>query len=79
MHSSILEEVIAGLDAHRGKWPRISDETKVPYSTLQKIAQGRRTNPGVKAVVALHDWLTQHSTPPAQQAGWMGRDRRQQA
>jgi len=68
MHSSILDEVVTGLDAHRGIWPRIAAETDVPYSTLQKIAQGQRKNPRVQTVIALRDWLKQN-LPPQQAAG----------
>ncbi len=56
---SMLETVIAALDARKGEWREIADASGVPYSTLCKIAQGVIPNPGVLGVQALYDFLTQ--------------------
>ncbi|KVN35587.1 hypothetical protein WJ63_36770 [Burkholderia pyrrocinia] len=54
---SWLECVIAKLQANKGKWRRIAQETGVPYDTLTKIALSRVTDPRVSNVQALHDYF----------------------
>lgn len=79
MHGSVLSEVRDGLNSYKGIWRRIADETGVGHSTIAKIAQGKRANPQLQTIVALHGWLQSHGGLVEQPAGYDGPDRRKQA
>ncbi|KVM69827.1 hypothetical protein WJ61_22325 [Burkholderia ubonensis] len=67
---SWLECVIAKLQANKGKWRRIAQETGVPYDTLTKIALSRVTDPRVSNVQALHDYFVKvEASAPAESSG----------
>lgn len=57
MDTAILDYVLAQLDATKGEWREISDESEVPYDTLTKIALRRVKNPGVLTVQKLADYF----------------------
>lgn len=57
MDQPILDYVLEQLDLHKGQLPRVSDESGVPYRTLQKIASGETKDPGVTHVQTLHDYF----------------------
>ncbi len=48
MHTSPTAQLRERLAAVRGQWPEIAAESGVPYSTIQKIAQGKTKNPGIE-------------------------------
>jgi len=52
-HKSLLDYVIAQLDAHRGNWAQVVDGSGVPMSTLERIANRKTPNPGIRHVEAL--------------------------
>jgi hypothetical protein len=54
---SLLDNVVARLHECRGRWAYVADKTKVPYHTIQKIAQRTTKNPGVLTVLRLNDYL----------------------
>ena len=56
-NKSMLETVVAALNAAKGGWREIAEASGVPYSTLCKIAQRATENPGVAHVQALHDYF----------------------
>jgi hypothetical protein len=41
----------------RSLWIDIAKETKVPWSTVKKIAYQHTKNPGIRAVDVLYDYL----------------------
>ena len=51
--TTLLESVVAGLQARKGDWPAIAEQSGVPYDTISKIARGATPNPGVLTVQAL--------------------------
>lgn len=53
----IFDVVMRELRSQRIPQKRIADEAGVPYSTLQKIAQGRIQDPSVNAVQKLYDYF----------------------
>jgi len=55
MHAPILPYVLVQLERSKGRLPALSEETGVPYRTLQKIASGETKDPGVSVVQTLHD------------------------
>lgn len=57
MKTSLLDYVIAGLQAKKGDWNRIAELSGVPYDTISKIARGATANPGVLTVQKLSDCL----------------------
>jgi transcriptional regulator with XRE-family HTH domain len=62
---TLLPAVVEELGRRRGTWREICAETGINYSTLQKIAQGQVTNPGVNTVELLHDYLLPDNRPAA--------------
>lgn len=58
MKTPILDFVLNALENNRGEWPAIAKGADVPYSTLQKIAQGQSKDPGVRTVQRLYDYLS---------------------
>lgn len=53
----IFEAVMRELRSRRIPQRRIADEAGIPYSTLQKIAQGQIKEPSVHAVQKLYDYF----------------------
>jgi hypothetical protein len=50
---TLLEAVIRNLQARKGEWQVVSDESGVPYKTLQKIADRTTTDPRFSQVEKL--------------------------
>lgn len=48
-----LDRVLARLNALKGEWPRISDESGVPRSTIKHIAHRRIKKPDVDDLESL--------------------------
>lgn len=62
-----LDDVVDRLQAHKGRWLEVAKETGVPYSTLAKIAQGKRKNPTLANFQALARWAAANEpVAPAQ-------------
>ncbi|MDQ7981367.1 hypothetical protein QYH69_29475 [Paraburkholderia sp. SARCC-3016] len=53
----MLDCVLRRLDAVRGKWPQISEQSGVPYQTLTKIACRIVTDPRISTVQTLYDYF----------------------
>lgn len=53
MDTPMLDYVKEHLEAARGEWPRISEETGVPYFTITNIVQGKVEDPRVSTVQKL--------------------------
>lgn len=51
--TSLLDYVIAQLDQHRGNWAAVVEGSGVPMSTLERIANRKTPNPGIRHVEAL--------------------------
>jgi predicted transcriptional regulator len=51
----IIDMVVTQLLARRGDWRMLCAISKVPYSTVTKIAQGVTQNPRIQTVQALLD------------------------
>lgn len=68
----IFDTVMRELRSRRIPQRRVADEAGIPYSTLQKIAQGQIKEPSVHAVQKLYDYFakTSHATqaPPEKEA-----------
>ncbi len=54
---------IACLQAHKGKWPIVCEETGLDYSWLCKFAQGDIPNASYKRVKKLADYFRTKSAP----------------
>ncbi len=54
---SMLANVLQRLAQAKGDWPRIADESAVPYQTITKIACGFVCDPRVSTVQALYDYF----------------------
>lgn len=59
MNETMHDAVLRLLEARKGDWRAISEESGVPYSTLCKVAQGWIPNPSVHTVQTLYDYLTE--------------------
>lgn len=53
----LLSFVVGELKARRGQWPKIAEDTGIPYFTLSKIASGAIRDPGVTKVETLADYF----------------------
>lgn len=53
-----LDRVLARLDARKGEWKEIANESGVPYGTVKNIATRVIKNPNVEAIGALDRTLT---------------------
>lgn len=54
----ILEFLVRRLNEHKGMWPKIEEETGVKHDRIAKLAQRRRTNPGLQTTVQpLLNWF----------------------
>lgn len=58
MDKPLYPTVLSILDARKGEWKLIAQESGVSYSTLCKIAQGHIESPSVHVVQKLYDYLT---------------------
>jgi predicted transcriptional regulator len=58
MNESLYQAVLRLLEARKGEWRSIAEESGVPYSTLCKVAQGHIESPSVHTVQTLYDYLT---------------------
>ncbi|WP_255580938.1 hypothetical protein [Caballeronia sp. dw_276] len=54
----MLSTVLRRLDQVKGDWPRIAEESAVPYQTITKIGGRFVTNPRVDTVQALFDYFS---------------------
>ncbi|MFL9899040.1 hypothetical protein PQR71_12900 [Paraburkholderia fungorum] len=53
----MLDTVLRRLNEEKGDWPRVADESAVPYQTITKIAGGFVRNPRILTVQALFDYF----------------------
>lgn len=49
--------VLDGLEASKGKWPKVAKDTGVSKRTIEKIARGEIANPGVRHIETLADYF----------------------
>ncbi|KWC82747.1 hypothetical protein [Burkholderia cepacia] len=56
----MLDTVLRRLNQVKGDWPRIADESTVPYQTITKIACGFVRDPRISTVQALYDYFDAH-------------------
>lgn len=56
-----LGRVLARLDARKGEWNEIAQESGVPYGTVKNIANRVIKNPSVEALGALDQLLTKRN------------------
>lgn len=54
MNSRLVTEVIRGLNAARGDWARISEETGVSYSSISKLVCGETVKPGTPMIEQIY-------------------------
>lgn len=59
----MLDTVLRRLNQVKGEWPRIADESTVPYQTITKIACGFVRDPRVSTVQALYDYFVDLPEP----------------
>ena len=52
--------ISAYLEEHRGSWPKIAEESGVTYTWMTKIVQGNITNPGIRDIQKLLDYIAEH-------------------
>jgi hypothetical protein len=57
MQASIHEQVLAHLQATKGRWPVIAKESGVSIRTLSKIARQEIADPGVSHIQKLYDYF----------------------
>jgi transcriptional regulator with XRE-family HTH domain len=50
-------EVRAGLERHRGDWPRIAQSASVSHSWISQFVRGKIPNPGYATLKRLHSAL----------------------
>lgn len=60
VNEPIIAYVRRRLGEHKGRWPQIADDTKVPYGTITNIANGKSPNPELSSVQPLIDWFRAH-------------------
>ncbi len=53
MNTSIYDYVIASLEASKGRWPSVAEQSGVPKRTLEKIARKETENPGIQHIEKL--------------------------
>lgn len=61
-HESIGAYLRRRLEEEKGHWPTISEESGVPYGTIEKVAQGDTLNPQLKTVEPLLAWFRARDT-----------------
>jgi transcriptional regulator with XRE-family HTH domain len=59
---TLLDSVLAGLQAHKGRWPDLAERAGVDYSWLTKLAQGRINDPGIQKIQRLADAMARDQT-----------------
>ncbi|WP_260435108.1 MULTISPECIES: hypothetical protein [unclassified Burkholderia] len=57
----MLDTVLRRLNQVKGDWPRIADESTVPYQTITKIACGFVRDPRISTVQTLYDYFEDQS------------------
>lgn len=67
MNDSIHEQVIEQLQAAKGQWTRVAEESGVPRRTIEKIARREIPNPGVKTVEQLARYFRERDLSGATQ------------
>ena len=53
----MLDTVLRRLDQAKGDWPRIADESDVPYQTITKIGGRFVVDPRISTVQTLFDYF----------------------
>jgi hypothetical protein len=61
MSESMHERVVARLQALKGKWPKVAQESGVRYRTLRKIADGTVKDPRSSNLETLDRYLETHN------------------
>lgn len=54
-----ITEIRDALNARKGTWPKVCEDTKIDYSWLSKFAQGRIPKPGYQFVATLDKYLSE--------------------
>lgn len=54
---TMLAYVLAQLDEWKGRWSEVAEGSDLSKRTIEKIASGEISDPGVSRVQRLHDWF----------------------
>lgn len=65
---SIYAYVLERLQAAKGNWPRVADESGVPLRTLEKIARREIQDPGVSHIEKLAGYFRGNASAAASEA-----------
>lgn len=65
MKGSLHQFVLDRLEASKGKWPSVAEESGVPLRTLEKIARKEIENPGILHVERLARYFNAEKSPAA--------------
>lgn len=57
MQESIHDYVFSQLNAIRGQWQRVSDDTGISKRTIEKIGYGKSKNPRIKTIGPLYRYF----------------------
>lgn len=57
METDLLGYVLAQLESHRGEWPKIAEESGVPYDTICKVVQRQIEDPKVSKIQRLANYF----------------------
>ena len=60
MHDYVIEQ----LQASKGSWTRVSEETGMSKRTIEKIARRELKDPGVSFVERLHSYFREREVRP---------------
>jgi len=66
MSESIYAYVLSELEAAKGRWPQVAEETGLSRRTIEKIARREVADPGVSRIEILARYFREHEhRPPA--------------
>ena len=57
-----INQIRQNLEAARGSWPKIANETGISYWTLSKLVRGVIVNPHFNTIERLHLWFEHEAT-----------------
>ena len=63
MNSNLDQSVLRQLDARRGDWQAVAEQSGVSYSWLSKFANGHINNPGYGTLMKLANALDAQQSP----------------
>ncbi len=60
MSESVYQYVLDELQAWKGRWRLVSEQTGISKRTIEKIATGESQNPGVRTIEDLATFFRKH-------------------